>query len=149
MEKNLEIVLTNRWFTMTKLQDIQALRSTEQDSGHWVLDERYSFHHPYLLRDHLPKICICSLCSLHSNVWAVRASACPHSGELQTQKLKSHLLRTEFKCPPLKPWVSQWITTHATLTARVFFCANFYPSSPFTCIFSKTSVLSFSCVSCG
>ena len=28
---------------------------------------------------------------------------------------------------------------HATLTARNFFLANFYPSGPFTCIFSKTS----------
>ena len=28
---------------------------------------------------------------------------------------------------------------HATPTARGFFFADFYPSGPFTCIFSKTS----------
>ena len=31
------------------------------------------------------------------------------------------------------------VSIHATLTAREFFLAYFYPSSPFTCIFSKTS----------
>ena len=44
------------------------------------------------------------------------------------QKLMSHL-----------PGVGQYITMHATLTAREFSHANFYPSGPFTCIFSKTS----------
>ena len=34
------------------------------------------------------------------------------------------------------------------LTARDFFLAYFYPSDPFTCIFSKTSP-DFSCVGCG
>ena len=32
---------------------------------------------------------------------------------------------------------------HAMLSARDFFLANFYPSSPFTCIFSKTSLKFF------
>ena len=40
---------------------------------------------------------------------------------------------------PLKPGVGQYIVIHATLTARDFFLATFYPSGPFTCIFSKTS----------
>ena len=45
---------------------------------------------------------------------------------------------TELKVPPLKPGVSQYIAIHATLTAREFFLVYFYPSGPFTCIFSKS-----------
>ena len=64
----------------------------------------------------------------------------PCNGELWMQKLKSCLLRTwSWKVLPLKPGVGQYIAIHATLTARDFFLANFYPSSAFTCIFSKTS----------
>ena len=60
----------------------------------------------------------------------------PHSGELRTQKLKSHLLRTQsLKVLALKPGVRQYIAIYATLTARNFFLANFYPSDPFTFIF--------------
>ena len=56
------------------------------------------------------------------------------------QKFKSHLLRTKsLKVLPLKPGVGEYIAIHATLTARDFFLAYFYPSGPFTCIFSKTS----------
>ena len=47
----------------------------------------------------------------------------------------------------LKPEVGQYIAVHATLTARDFFLAYFYPSGPFTCIFSKTFP-DFSCVGC-
>ena len=69
--------------------------------------------------------------------------------ELQMQKLKSHLLRTQsLNILHLKPGVGQHLAVHATLTARDFFLAYFYPSSPFTCIFSKTSP-DFSCVGCG
>ena len=54
-----------------------------------------------------------------------------HSGELRTQKLKSHLVRTQsLNVLPLKPGVGQHIAIHATLTARDFFLAYFYPSSP-------------------
>ena len=68
----------------------------------------------------------------------------PRSGELRSQKLKSHLVRTQsLNVLPLKPGVGQFIAIHATLTARDFFLAYFYTSGPFTCIFSKTS-LSFS-----
>ena len=75
--------------------------------------------------------------------------AAPRSGELRTQKLKSHLVRTQsLNVLPFKPGVGQYIAIHATLTARDFFLAYFYPSSPFTCIFSKTSPI-FSCVGCG
>ena len=64
----------------------------------------------------------------------------PRSGELWTQQLKSPLMRTQsWKVLPLKPGVGQYIAMHATLTARDFFLANFYPFGPFTCIFSKTS----------
>ena len=62
----------------------------------------------------------------------------PRSGKLRTQKLKSHLVRTQsLNVLPLKPGVGQYIAIHATLTARDFFLAYFYPSGPFTCIFSK------------
>ena len=64
----------------------------------------------------------------------------PRSGELRTQKLKSHLVRTQsLNVLPLKPGVGQYIAIHATLTARDFFLVYFYTSGPFTCIFSKTS----------
>ena len=73
----------------------------------------------------------------------------PRSGELRTQKLKSHLVRTQsLNFLPFKPGVSQYIAIHATLTARDFFLAYFYLSGPFTCIFSKTSP-DFSFVGCG
>ena len=66
------------------------------------------------------------------------SSGLPRCGELRTQKLKSNLMRTQsLKVLPLKPGVGQYIAVHATLTARDFFLANFYPSGPFTCIFSK------------
>ena len=69
-------------------------------------------------------------------------------GKLRTQKLKSHLVRTQIlNVLPLKPGVGQYIAIHASLTARDFFVAYFYPSCPFTCIFSKTSP-DFSCVCC-
>ena len=59
-------------------------------------------------------------------------SATPRSGELRTQKLKSHLVRTQsLNALPLKPGVGQYIAIHAILTARDFFLAYFYPSSPF------------------
>ena len=65
---------------------------------------------------------------------------------LRTQKLKSHLLRTHsLKVFPLKPGVGLYTAMRATLTARNFFLAYFYPSGPFTCIFSKTSPKFFLC----
>ena len=61
----------------------------------------------------------------------------PRSGELRTQKLKSHLVRTQsLHVLPLKPGRGQYIAIHATLTARDFFLVYFYPYSPYTCIFS-------------
>ena len=70
-------------------------------------------------------------------------------GELRTQKLKSHLLKTQIlRVLPLKPGVGQYIAIHATLHARDFFTANIYPSGPFTCIFPKP-LPSLSYVGCG
>ena len=40
---------------------------------------------------------------------------------------------------PLKPGVGEYIAVHATLTARDFFLANFYPFGSFICIFQNLS----------
>ena len=74
----------------------------------------------------------------------VAFSPSSRSGELRTQKLKSHLVRTQsLNVLPLKPGVGQYVAIHATLTARNFFLANFYPSGPFTCIFFQNLSLVF------
>ena len=68
------------------------------------------------------------------------------TGELRTQKSKSHLVKTQsLNVLLLKPGVGQYIAIHATRTARDFFLAYFYPSGPFTCIFSNTSPDFFLC----
>ena len=83
------------------------------------------------------------VCCLHSPYLFSR------NAELQTQKLKSHLKKTQsLKVFPLKPGVGQYIAMIATPTARDFFLADFYLSDPSTCVFSKP-LQSFSCVSCG
>ena len=57
-------------------------------------------------------------------------------GAADAEIKRSHLMRTQsLKILPLKPGVGQYIAVHATLTARDFFLAYFYPSGPFTCIF--------------
>ena len=64
------------------------------------------------------------------------SSVNPRSGDLQTQKLRSHLMRIQsWKVLSLKPGVGQYIAINATLTAWNFFLAYFCPSGPFTCIF--------------
>ena len=71
------------------------------------------------------------------------------SGELRTQKLKSHLVRIQsLNVLPLKPGVGQYIAIHATLTARDFFLAYFYPLMSIHLHFPQTSP-DFSCVGCG
>ena len=55
---------------------------------------------------------------------------------------------TELKCSPLKPGVGQYIAIRATLTAREFLLAYFYPSVNSPAFFSKTSP-DWSCVGCG
>ena len=73
----------------------------------------------------------------------------PRSGELRTQKLKSHLVRTlSLNVLPFKPGVGQYIAIHATLTAREFFLDYFYPSSPFTCIFFQNLSQFFPVLAC-
>ena len=70
----------------------------------------------------------------------------PRSGELRTQKLKSHLVTTQsLNVLTLNPGVGQYLAIHVTLTAWDFFLAYFYPSGPFTSIFSKTSPGFFLC----
>ena len=67
-----------------------------------------------------------------------RAVSRHRSGELRTQKLKSHLVGTQgLNALPLKPAVGKYIAIDATLTARDFSLAYFYISGPFTCIFPK------------
>ena len=76
-------------------------------------------------------------------------SARLRSGELRTQKLQSHLVRTQsLNVLPLEPAVGQYTDIHATLTVRDFFLAYFYHSGPFTCIYFQISS-DFSCVGCG
>ena len=89
--------------------------------------------------------------SWHSCVWCFsvylsKATASPRSGELRTQKLMSHLVRTQsLNVLPFEPGVGQSMAVHAMLTAREFFLAYFYPSSPFTCIFFPKPLPIFSC----
>ena len=72
----------------------------------------------------------------------------PRGGELRWLKSMSHLVRTQsLNVLSLKPGVGAFIAIHATLTARDFFLAHFYPSGPFTCIFPKPVPI-FSCGSC-
>ena len=67
-------------------------------------------------------------------------------GELWTQKLKLHLMRTlSLQVLPWKPGVGQYIAMHALLTAGDFFLSNVYPFGPFACIFSRTSSKFFLC----
>ena len=70
--------------------------------------------------------------------WCAVLPGRPRGGELRTQKLKFHLVRTQsLNVLPIKPGVGQYIAIHATLPVRNFFLAYFYTSGPFTCILSK------------
>ena len=68
----------------------------------------------------------------------------PCGGELRMQKLKSHLVRTQslnvllqsLEQVSIQPYILRFLPGISSL---------FYPSCPFTCIFSKTSP-NFSCV---
>ena len=64
----------------------------------------------------------------------------PRSGELRTQTLKSHVVRTQsLKVLPLKPGVDQYIAIHATLTARIFFSLVSFLQVHSPAFFCKTS----------
>ena len=93
------------------------------------------------IRRRSPSLCSLVLLSGHPHL----LYPLPRSGELRTQKLKSHLLRTQsFKVFPSEPGVGQYIAIHATRTARDFSLVYFHPSGPFTCIFSKHLSIFFS-----
>ena len=84
-----------------------------------------------------------------------RPAGCPSTSVIGLQwgaadaEIEVHLMRTQSSnVLPLKPGVGQYVAIRATHTARDFFLAYFYPSGPFTCIFSKPSP-DFSCVGCG
>ena len=70
--------------------------------------------------------------------WYLLSYLQPRSGELRTQNLKSHLLRTQsLNVLPLKPGEGQYIAIRATLTARDFFLAYFYTSVHSPAFFPK------------
>ena len=104
-------------------------------------NKRFHAHWP-----HLSLTGQCKIGGQNNRHKGMRFGRSPRSGELRTQKLKSRLLRTQtLNVLSLKPGAGLYIATHATLTASKFFLANFYPSNPFTCIFSKTSPEFFRC----
>ena len=72
-----------------------------------------------------------------------------HLPFLWTQKLKSHLMRTQsLKVLSLKPGVGQYIAMHATLTAKV--SSSLISTDPVhSPAFFPKALQSFSCVSCG
>ena len=83
-------------------------------------------------------LCVCSVhlgdmtstifVMLNLRVSCLSVYSATRSGELQTHKLKSHLLRAQsLMVLPLKSGVGQYIAVHATLTTRDFFLAYFYP----------------------
>ena len=68
----------------------------------------------------------------------------PRCAILRTQKLKTYLFdfgsqTQNSKALPFKLGAGQYIAAHVAPGAWDFFLANFFPSSPFTCIFLKTS----------
>ena len=63
-------------------------------------------------------VCVC-LCMYVCLCVCVRLAFTAPRWELRTQKVKSHLVRTQsLNVFPLKPGVGQYIAKHATLTAR-------------------------------
>ena len=92
----------------------------------------------FVTNDRVPLIILRVSFAVHQAVFRSVAMLLPRSGEMRTQKLKSHLVKTQnLNVLPLKLGVGQYIAVHATLTARDFFLAYFYPSGPFTCIFPQ------------
>ena len=74
----------------------------------------------------------------------------PRSGELRTQKLKSHLVRTQsLNVLPLKRGVGQYTAIHTPLTARNFFPIPTLAVHSSAFFLTKTSPDFFSCVGCG
>ena len=91
------------------------------------------------------RTCVCSV------VQTTDFISRPRSGELRTQKLKSHLVKTQsLNVLPFKPEVGQAVYSHTCYAycQGFLFLACFYTSGPFNTIFSKASP-DFSCVGCG
>ena len=84
-----------------------------------------------------PHLCLSKvLCSSLSPPWGAA------DAEIKVASVEN----TELKDSPFKAWsMSVYIAIHATLTARDFLFAYYYPSGPFTCIFPKP-LLIFTCV---
>ena len=88
-------------------------------------------------------------CSASQRLWTGAHAVAPRWGAADAEIKVPSDEDTELQGSPFKTWSrSVYIAMHASLTARDFFPANFYPSGPFTCIFPKP-LPSFSCVSCG
>ena len=103
--------------------------------------------HPTWAYQALTDCCCCCLLSLL--LLLLPFFVVPAVGSCGRRNYKPHLVRTQsLNVLPLKPGVGQYIAILATLTARDLFLAYFYPSGPFTCIFSKPPPI-FSCLGCG
>ena len=122
---------------------LQAKRALQRGATAVVLDitdnpvaadiVRYLTFHPLLF-------CIPCRCSWSS------ISISPQWRAANAEIKGPSLGNTERKGFPFKVWSRQYIAMHATLTARNFFLADFYPSGPFTWIFSSTSPEFFLCL---
>ena len=91
-------------------------------SDGWKLWKRFEHFHcdGWKLWKHGLSTSILMVESCEDMVWAL-PFWWPRSGELRTQKLKSHLVRTQsLNVLPFTPGVGQYIAIHATLTARDF-----------------------------
>ena len=62
----------------------------------------------------------------------------PHWGSAEAEIKVPSVENTELKGSPFKVRRGQYVAIYATLTARDFFLANFYPSGPFAFIFFKS-----------
>ena len=75
----------------------------------------------FVTNDRVPLIILRVSFAVHQAVFRSVAMLLPRSGEIRTQKLKSHLVKTQsLNVLPLKPGVGQFIAIHNTLTARDF-----------------------------
>ena len=89
-------------------------------------------------------------CGLLFKTKATKQNTCttPRSEELQTQKLKSHLVRTELKRSPFKAW-SRLVYSHTCYAyCQGFLPCLFLPLRSIHLHFFQTSP-DFSCVGCG
>ena len=74
------------------------------------------------------KLCVFFPSAVGLLISSFSLSLSPRSGELRTQKLKSHLMRIQsLNVLPLKPRVGQYIAIYAMLTARNFFLISTLP----------------------